>query len=262
MQNEYVVIKEQRQLAPGIFRMALQADEIAAKAVPGQFVNLYCNDKSRLLPRPISICDVNPATGELVVVYAVVGDGTREFSQMEAGEKLRVIGPLGNGYRWDPADDREIFIVGGGLGIPPMLNLAKNIHKPEQVKIFLGFRSTPYMGQEFEGLGEVHYTSDDGSVGFHGNTVQGIQEYLKDQPARKRVLYTCGPLPMMKAMQRVWGQDDDMELWFSLEERMGCGFGACAGCPVKLRLPDGTIQREGVCKKGPVFPGKDVVFDE
>lgn len=269
MFNDRVALIRQEKLDEQIYRMTLEAPVIAQTAQPGQFVNIYSDDKSRLLPRPISICDVDPQTGELILIYAVVGEGTKEFSQLQSGDTLRVMGPLGKGFPLEEAQKAdEIFIVGGGLGMPPLVYVSRMLAEKDpanrgKIKIFLGFRSTPWMKSEFEPYGTVYMASDDGAAGFKGNVLERIQEYLKEQnQPKKRILYTCGPIPMMHAIQRFFEKDETMDLWFSLEERMGCGFGACAGCPAKLRMPDGSIKREGVCKLGPVFPGKAVVFGE
>ncbi|MCI8633245.1 MAG: dihydroorotate dehydrogenase electron transfer subunit [Lachnospiraceae bacterium] len=269
MFNDRVTLIQQDRLDEQIYRMTLAAPDIAQTAQPGQFVNLYSDDKSKLLPRPISICDVDPKEGILILIYAVVGAGTKELSQLQPGDTLRVMGPLGKGFPLEEAEEAdEIFIVGGGLGMPPLLYLSRMLTEkdPEsrsKIKIFLGFRSEPWMGREFEPYGTVYMTSDDGASGFKGNVLQRIQFYLKEQnQSKRRILYTCGPIPMMHAIQRFFEKDETMALWFSLEERMGCGFGACAGCPARLRMPDGSIKREGVCKLGPVFPGKAVIFYE
>lgn len=262
MFNDRVTIIRQEMLDQSIYRMVLKAPEIAQAATPGQFVNLYSDDKTKLLPRPISICDVDPQEGLLILIYAVVGKGTQEMAEKQPGDTIRVMGPLGKGFPVEEAQNAdEVFIVGGGLGMPPLLYLSRMIADPQKVKIFLGFRSQAWMGSEFEPYGTVYMASDDGATGFKGNVVHRIGFYLREQnESKQRVLYSCGPLPMMAAIQKFFAEDETMDLWFSLEERMGCGFGACAGCPAKLRMPDGSIKQEGVCKLGPVFPGKAVIF--
>ena len=243
MFNDRVKVLKQEMLDNGIYRIVLEAPEIANTAVPGQFVNLYSDDKTMLLPRPISICDVDPQEGLLILIYAVVGKGTEEMAAKQSGDTIRVMGPLGKGFPLEAAQEAdEVFVVGGGLGMPPMLYLSRMINDPSKVKIFLGFRSQAWMGEEFRPYGTVYMTSDDGTTEFKGNVLQRIRFYLKVQNrSMRRVLYTCGPLPMMKAIQDHFMDDETMDLWFSLEERMGCGFGACAGCPAKLRMPDGSI---------------------
>ena len=256
-------IESQTQLAPGIYQMALWAPQMAQEALPGQFVNIYCSSKDRLLPRPISIFDADPSTGTLSLIYAVVGKGTEEFSTYTEGDMVRVTGPLGHGFPVDHAlDADEVFLVGGGLGIPPMYLLAKQLHAayPETpIRIFLGFRSAPWIYDVFTVFGEVLPSSDDGACGFKGTVVDRMAEYLGTAAPGKRVLYACGPIPMMRAIQS-FAEDKDIETWFSLEERMGCGFGACYGCPARMRTEDGGTVLKRVCKDGPVFAGKDVVF--
>ena len=264
---DYVTIHSQEEMASGIFRMLLDAPEVAREAKPGQFVNLYVNDPTKLLPRPISICEADAEKGLLTLIYAVVGKGTEAFAQYAPGTKLRLMGVLGNGFPLERAaqpEVKEIILVGGGLGIPPMLFLARKLHEmyPEKgIRMFNGFRSTPWIEEEFHPYGEVFNASDDGKSGFQGNVIDAMEyKLIFTDKDTKALLYTCGPIPMMKAIQK-WQTGYNMETWFSLEERMGCGFGACAGCPAKLRMPDGSIKKEGVCKMGPVFPGEDVIFE-
>ena len=270
MLNDRVTIVSQERLAPGIEKITLLAPEIARAAAPGQFVNLYSDEKDKLLPRPISICEVDPERGLLILIYAVVGKGTAEMAAKQAGDTMRVLGPLGKGFPLEEAERaEEVLVVGGGLGMPPLLYLCRRLSElgvcRDKLKIFLGFRSEAWMGEEFAPYGTGFMASDDGATGFKGNAVQCLQLHVQQKSQNQsaaRVLYTCGPLPMMEAIQTAFMDDPNMSLWFSLEERMGCGFGACAGCPAQLRMPDGSIKREGVCKLGPVFPGKAVVFHE
>lgn len=264
---DQVTILRQEKLAEGILRMVLAAPEAAKDAKPGQFVNLYVNDASMLLPRPISICEANPEEGTLTLIYGVVGKGTEAFSHYEPGCKIRMMGPLGNGFPMDRSAQesvREILLVGGGLGIPPMLFLARRLYEqyPDKpIRIFNGFRSAPWIDEEFYPYGEVFCASDDGASGFSGNVIDAMEyKKIRTDEHTKAVLYACGPVPMLKAIQQ-WQERYNLESWFSLEERMGCGFGACAGCPAKLRMPDGSVMKKGVCKLGPVFPGEDVIFE-
>ena len=265
--DERVTMICQEALANGIYKMVLNAPEAAEKAQPGQFVNLYCDDKSRLLPRPISICDADPERGTLTLIYAVVGKGTEEFAKKQAGDTIRLLGPLGHGFPLESAKDAaEVRIVGGGLGMPPLLLLAKRLKAegidPAKVRIFLGFRDAAWMGAEFEGLGTVYPSSDRDPSMFLGTVIDRMKdvEAKEGKPEGKTVLYTCGPMPMMRAIQNTFGEDENTILWFSLEERMGCGIGACAGCPAKILQKDGSIARLGICKNGPVFDGKAVIF--
>ena len=255
IQKEYEILR-QTLLAEGIYQMDIKAPEIAQRIRPGQFVNLYSKDASRLLPRPISVHNVYG--DELSLIYAVVGKGTEEFSRYNAGEKLRIVGPLGNGFPLEAAENAdEVLLVGGGLGIPPMLFTAKQLQEELAsvlVTTILGFRSMPWISDAFVPYSRVLCASDDGACGFQGTVVDRIKDYLSSAPAAKRILFACGPIPMMKALQ-AHQEDWNMEMWFSLEERMGCGYGACYGCPAR------TVQGlKRVCKDGPVFRGKDVIF--
>ena len=260
----------QRKLVDGIFEMILDLPEIAQTAVPGQFVDLYTEDPSLLLPRPISICDTDPEKGTVRLIYAVVGKGTDHFSRFADGSMIRVSGPLGNGYPLEEANSpfvTEIYVVGGGLGVPPMLFLAKELYKryPDKpIRIFNGFRSTPWIEADFEPYGEVFSASDDGASGFMGNVIDAMEyrQVMAKDMDHEGVLYSCGPVPMLKALQN-WQTRYEMHSFFSLEARMGCGYGACAGCPVRLRVPgaDGDGERlASVCKDGPVFNGEEVIF--
>ena len=252
--------------APGICRLVLHVPQVAAAARPGQFVNLYTEDKALLLPRPISICDADPEAGTLTLIYAIVGKGTEWFSHLGEGMNVRLAGPLGNGYPLEEADSpavHEIYLVGGGLGVPPMLFLARRLHEMIQnkpIRIFNGFRSKPWIDEEFHPYGEVFNASDDGASGFMGNVIDAMEyrQVLADYD-HYAVLFACGPVPMLRALQE-WQTHYNLATWFSLEERMGCGFGACAGCPVTLRGEDGGVRRQKVCQDGPVFPGEEVIF--
>ena len=255
IEKEYTILS-QTCLSGNIFRIDLLAPEIARDAAPGQFVDLYCKEASRLLPRPISIYDADGDT--LSLIYAVVGKGTDELSRYEAGQTLRVTGPLGNGFPLEEASAaEEVLLVGGGLGIPPMQLTAKKLKELDpslKITIVLGFRSEPWILQPFDDFGTVLCASDDGACGFRGNVVDRMEAYLSSEPEKNRILFACGPIPMMRAIQ-TWQDRYHLNTWFSLEERMGCGFGACYGCPAK------TVHGlKRVCKDGPVFPGKDVIF--
>lgn len=250
--------------------MILSCPQAAAQARPGQFVNLYCRSESRLLPRPISICRADAESGTLTLIYAAVGAGTREFSTYTAGDQIGLLGPLGNGYDLEKAAKaKSVYLLGGGLGIPPLLFLAEKLAGQgcaSKVRAFLGFRSAAYMGQEFEAYCQVFYASDDGSCGFQGTCLDRLKAYrtaaFKGQEGTESpaALYVCGPVPMLKAVQKEYEKDEALTLSFSLEERMGCGYGACFGCAVRIRQEDGTILPRKVCQDGPVFDGKAVML--
>ena len=166
-------VTSQVQLAEGIYDLRLAAGEIAAQAVPGQFVSLYSKDGSRLLPRPISLCGIDKEKGELRLVYRVAGAGTKEFSALTAGDTIDVLGPLGNGFPL--LEGKKAFLIGGGIGIPPMLELAKQLNCEKQ--IILGYRNSDmFLLDEFKKQGEVYIATEDGSMGSKGNVLDAIRE--------------------------------------------------------------------------------------
>jgi dihydroorotate dehydrogenase electron transfer subunit len=222
---------------------------------PGQFVNVYLNDASRLLPRPISVCDY--AEGTLTLVFGAVGAGTRRMASCAHGTALRVSAPLGKGF---DADAARATLVGGGLGAAPLLFLADALHRAgaAQVRAVLGFAGEPLLLSEFAARCDtLHIATDDGSAGFHGTAT----ELLKELPlAGGERFFACGPAPMLRALAR-FASGQGMPLQVSLEERMGCGYGACLGCACKLAHERGAVVNRRVCTDGPVFDGSEVIWD-
>ena len=249
------VVLQNRKLEDGIFDMCLSAPEIASEVKAGQFVNLYTGKGELLLPRPISICEYDKEKETLRLVYQVVGKGTALFSNLQTGDSIKVLGPLGNGFSYTKSPQNHV-LIGGGIGVPPMLQLAKELNG--EVQVFIGAKSRPILTQDFQNYGvSVSVATDDGSVGFHGNVVSLLRT-CAIQPSQ---VYACGPTPMLRAVAS-WAHEKQLCAQLSMEERMACGIGACVGCAVK-------IQREGaqdwqylkVCKDGPVFLSSEVVWD-
>lgn len=240
------------QIASDIYSMRLQVGAMAKEAVPGQFVAVYCKDGSRLLPRPISICEINASKGELRLVYRVVGDGTEEFSKLHAGATVTVMGPLGNGY--DLLDKRAILIA-GGIGIPPMLELAKQLTSSKT--IVLGYRDELFLNEEFEKYGEVVIASEDGRHGTKGNVLDAITA----NQVTGEAVYSCGPLPMLRAVKQ-YGIEKGMVTQLSMEEKMACGIGACLACVCESTEVDSHshVHNKRVCKDGPVFYAEEVTL--
>lgn len=250
--KQSALVLSQEGIAPDIYRLTLQCEEIAKNAKAGQFVNLYCDEDSRLLPRPISLCEMNKEEGNICLVYAAIGEGTKGFTNLTKGDAITLLGPLGNGF---PIEDHPTnIILGGGVGTPPLLQLVKELKGENHV--FLGFRSEPYLVHQFMEYATVHIATDDGSVGYRGTAI----DLLKDSGIKGDRIYGCGPRPMLKALQ-CWSIENDIKGYVSLEERMGCGFGACVGCDCKMKNKDG-IQHKRVCHDGPVFDIGEAVFDE
>lgn len=247
-------VESQKMLAEGIFDMWLAFPEgcpVAEQAVPGQFLSLYSGDGSRLLPRPISICEIDSAGRKLRIVYRVVGAGTREFSALQAGDMVDVIGPLGNGFT---KKDGKSILIGGGIGIPPMLALAKAL--PGQVQVVLGYRDgTLFLKEEFEAHGAVYVSTEDGSVGTKGNVIDAIREHGLEADT----IYACGPTPMLRGV-KAYAQEKGIDAQISLEERMACGIGACLACVCQTREKDdhSNVNNARICKDGPVFDAAQV----
>ena len=170
--KENAVIISQEEIAPGIFSMWLKTEQIAQHAKAGQFISIYCEDGSRMLPRPISICEIDKNDGALHLVYRVAGKGTQEFSEKNTGMELSVLGPLGNGF---PLKSKKAFLIGGGIGIPPILELAKQLDCEKQ--IVLGYRNSDmFLLDEFKKYGSVYIATEDGSYGSKGNVLDAIRE--------------------------------------------------------------------------------------
>ena len=243
-------VVSQEALAADIYSMWIEAPEIAAAAKPGQFFSVYTKDAGRLLPRPISICETDKGRGRLRIVYRVAGAGTAEFSGYRAGDDIAVMGPLGNGF---PLKSKKAFLIGGGIGIPPMLELSKNLECEKQ--IVLGYRDELFLNREFEPFGRVYVATEDGSAGTKGNVLDAIRE----NGLTADVIYACGPTPMLRAL-KAYAQERKIECWISLEERMACGIGACLACVCRSTDVDehSHVHNKRICKDGPVFSAQEV----
>ena len=244
-------VYSQVQLAEGIFSMWLGAGEMAKAAVPGQFIAVYPNDSARLLPRPISICETDPEKELLRIVYRVAGEGTKELSSCRAGDTLSIMGPLGNGF---PLKDKKALLIGGGIGIPPMLELAKAL-SCEKTAV-LGYRdSQTFLAEEIGKYAGLAVATEDGSVGTKGTVLDAIMA----QGLKADIIYACGPTPMLRALKE-YAAKEGIECWISLEERMACGVGACLGCVCHSKDVDehSNVRNKRVCKDGPVFLADEV----
>ena len=252
MVKERAIIVSQQCIGTDIYDMVLSFPKGAKEARPGQFIAMYCEDGTKLLPRPISICGIDAEAGTLRVVYRIAGEGTRLFSQMKAGDSLEVMGPLGNGFTMK---DKKAIIVGGGIGIPPMLELAKQLDCEKTV--VLGYRDELFLKEEFEACANVAVATEDGSAGTKGTVIDAI----KAAQVSGEIIYACGPMPMLKALAE-YADAHGMEAQISLEERMACGIGACLGCICKTKEKDHhtNVNNTRICKDGPVFDSKEVVW--
>lgn len=252
--KETSTVVAQTVIGKGIYSMWLQTEQIAAAARPGQFVSVYCRDGSRLLPRPISICEIDREMKQLRLVYRVAGKGTEEFSHMAAGDRVEILGPLGNGFPLDRAKEgRTAMLIGGGIGVPPMVELAKEL--PGEKIVLAGYRDALFLDQELGANGRLYIATEDGSAGTKGNVLDAIRE----QELTADVIYACGPTPMLRAL-KAYAEEKGIECWLSLEERMACGIGACLACVCKSKEVDehSQVHNKRVCKEGPVFLSTEV----
>ena len=254
--KENAVVVSQEQLADGIFSRWLKI-EASQTAKPGQFISMYTNDGSKLLPRPISICEIDKKNGCLRMVYRVTGEntGTEQFSKLVAGDTVPVIGPLGNGFPLEKAEGKKVFLMGGGIGVPPILELAKQM-QCEKKQIVVGYRdSQTFLKEQFEVNGELYISTEDGSVGTKGNVMNAIAENALEAD----VIMACGPTPMLRAIKN-YAENNGIECYISLEERMACGIGACLACVCKSKEKDhhSNVHNKRICKDGPVFLSTEV----
>lgn len=255
--KETAKVLQQTCIAPGIYDMWIETT-IAKDAKPGQFINIYPEDKSTILPRPISICEAEPADNKLRVVYRVAGKGTNEFSGYQSGKDVAVLGTLGNGFPVEKAKGKKCFLMGGGIGIPPMVQLAKTLHEQGdcEVNIIVGYRdANMFLNDQLAQYGNLYIATEDGSVGSKGNVMNAIEE----NGLKADVIFACGPMPMLRAIKQ-FAEANQMEAYISLEERMACGVGACLGCVCKTTKVDhhSHVNNARICTDGPVFEAKEV----
>ena len=231
-------------LTDSVYKMVLAGDTSAITAA-GQFVNIQLD--GMFLRRPISVCDYDEKT--LTIVYKVVGKGTEAMSAMTAGKKLDILTGLGNGYDLSMSGDRPV-LLGGGVGVPPMYNLAKKLlAQSKEVTVILGFntKSEIFYEEEFKNLGcNVIVATADGSYGVKGFATTPLADL------HYTYFYTCGPEPMLKAVYKATSTSGQM----SFEERMGCGFGACMGCSCKT-----LTGYKRICKEGPVMKKEEILWE-
>ncbi|MDY3919054.1 MAG: dihydroorotate dehydrogenase electron transfer subunit [Candidatus Limivivens sp.] len=252
--KERAKILKQECIGTDIYSLWLETEQIGAAAKPGQFISVYSGDGSRLLPRPISICEIGEEKTSLRIVYRIAGKGTAEFAKLGAGDFLEILGPLGNGFPLERcAGQKKAFLIGGGIGIPPMLELAKQLEGEKQIVV--GYRDELFLSEELKEQGSLYIATEDGSCGTKGNVLDAIRE----NGLRADVIYACGPTPMLRAL-KAYAEKEGIECWLSLEERMACGVGACLGCVCKSKDVDhhSRVHNKRVCKDGPVFLSTEV----
>ena len=253
--KESARVYKQQQIAPGIYDMWINTT-LASQAKPGQFISVYTQDKSALLPRPISICETDITNSRLRIVYRVAGKGTAEFSRYKTGHRVDILGTLGNGFPLEKAEGKRLFLMGGGIGIPPMLAVAKAVKNTTSVDVIVGYRDKElFLADDLQKYAAVHVATEDGSVGTKGNVMNVIEE----EKLVADIIFACGPMPMLRAIKQ-YAAKKGIEAYLSLEERMACGVGACLGCVVKTKEVDhhSHVNNARICTDGPVYNAEDV----
>lgn len=252
--DEGTVVSSER-ISEGIYSLVIK-NEGADKAVPGQFVGVYPSSKDTLLMRPISICDTDKENKTMRLVFRVVGKGTDEFSKLKKDDKVRILANLGNGFPVSDVNGKCIVLMGGGIGIPPMLGTAKALTGANEVHAFLGYRnSDTFLSDDFGKVSTIHIASEDGSIGTKGNVIDAI----KESGIKPDIIMACGPMPMLRAI-KAYAAENGIQAYISLEERMACGVGACLGCVCKTVKKDSHshVNNTRICTEGPVFDAKEV----
>lgn len=252
-QKQTAAVLSQRETAPQIYDMWIGTD-LAKQARPGQFLCVYPRDRSTLLPRPISICEVREDRKALRIVYRVAGQGTEEFSKYRSGGTIDIMGTLGNGFPLGEALGKKVFLMGGGIGIPPILQLAKEMDGDRQ--IIVGYRDcNTFLKEDLEKYGKVYIATEDGSAGVRGNVMDAVAE----NGLGADLIYACGPMPMLRAVKK-YAMEHQVRAYISLEEHMACGVGACLGCVVRTRGedPHSHVHNARICTDGPVFEAAEV----
>ena len=232
-------------------RMVIEAPQIAEAAQPGQFVHVKKTDSVNFLRRPFSIADADRENGTITLIYRIVGKGTAEYAAMKVGEAFSILGPIGNGFA---LKDGRPLLIGGGVGIAPLIYLSRQLKDQKPILLIGGKNKDEVFWEKYlqEFADKIYITTDDGSVGFKGFTVQLLPQILAENNIEH--IYTCGPNIMMEGVAKL-AHEYDIDCQVSLEKRMACGIGVCLGCTFEGKL---TGKRRKVCTEGPVFASKEV----
>lgn len=252
-QGSYIIC-EKHAIARETYSFTICCPEAAQAAQPGQFVHIRANGFT--LRRPISICGIDKEAGTLRIVFEIRGEGTAEIAKLNKGDLIDMLAPLGHGFTVN-SDFRRVVLIGGGIGTPPMLPLAKLYG--EKAAVISGFRSASavILQDDFKKTGaETILCTDDGSLGIHGFVTQPFEELTKGE--RIDAVYACGPMPMLRGIANIC-KENGIFCEISLEERMACGIGACLGCACRTVRNDEEYFAH-VCKDGPVFNAEEVLW--
>ncbi len=240
-------------LGTNLIELKINVGEIADYCKAGQFASLYVNDQSKILPRPISISEIDKEKGVLTFVIQIVGEGTKQLATLKIDDKISLLLPLGNGYNFEETSGL-VYLIGGGVGIPPLVQTYKDLKsKGLEVKVILGFRSETFLTNKFEEK-DLYICTDDGSRGFKGNVVEQLRTL--EVPTE---IFSCGPKPMLRGVVE-FAKEKGVKTQISMEERMACSVGVCLGCIIKVR-ENGKEVTKKVCVEGPVFKGEEIIFE-
>lgn len=249
-------VLSQKRIAPDIYDMWLETD-MAKEAKAGTFIGVYPADASLLLPRPISICEADKERGALRLVYRTAGKGTKEFSTWQEETEVSILGVLGNGFPVSEGAGKRCILMGGGIGIPPMVQLAKELSAAgTEPVIVAGYRDNRlFLKEDLERYGKVWIATEDGSCGVRGN----VLTVMEKEQINGDVIMACGPMPMLRAIKG-YAEQKQIKSYISLEERMACGVGACLGCVCRTTRKDSHshVNNARICTEGPVFDAKEV----
>ncbi|MCK0470692.1 dihydroorotate dehydrogenase electron transfer subunit [Halalkalibacter sp. APA_J-10(15)] len=258
MKKEIVTVQSQRPLTSNVYELVCSGSLVNEMTTPGQFLHLRVSSSDDLLlRRPISICDVDLDAETVKMLYRVEGSGTKRLSEKKLGDSLDILGPLGRGFPIEDIKPNETAVlVGGGIGVPPLYYLSKQLKKKGvNVVHILGFQSNGdvFYEEEFSQLGNTYVATADGTYGTSGF----VTDVLRNEEIQFDYMYSCGPTPMLKALSDRYA---DQKLYISLEERMGCGVGACFACVCHVVGDESGTSYRKVCTDGPVFPVGEVVL--
>jgi dihydroorotate dehydrogenase electron transfer subunit len=262
MKKTSMLVTESSALAEGIYSLTLQygPEDMPEEVRPGQFAGIFPKDASMLLMRPISICRYIKKERSLRFVYRAAGKGTKSFTSLKPGDRADMLGILGNGYDTDLMAGKRVLLLGGGIGIPPMLELAVRLKEKEGTKVTaaLGYRNSElFLKEEFEKYCHVLVATEDGSRGIKGNVLDAVRA----AGISPDVICACGPSPMLRAV-KAYAEETGALCFISLEERMACGVGACLGCvaPTVKKDAHSHVNNTRVCTEGPVFDAEYIAM--
>ena len=258
MQKQNMIVVNQKEIAKNIYELVLQGTLVQQMNEPGQFVHIKVAEGiAPLLRRPISICNVDQEKNEFTMLYRAEGQGTKTLATRKQGEMVDVLVPLGHGFPVEEAEaGQTALLVGGGIGVPPLYELSQRlVAKGVRVIHILGFQTKDvvFYEEKFAELGDTYVATVDGTHGTKGFVTDVIDNYGIDFD----ILYSCGPLAMLRALE---GRYKEKKAYISLEERMGCGIGACFACVCHLQEDPSGHSYKKVCSDGPVFPIGEVVL--